>query len=161
MISNDISLPYFSFRRLYLLIKLICYSKDNIFMVELNCYCSERTDIKCSCPKTYLHCNDKPRGVGNYHIWRYGMCHFLGCLFSSTYKFWGITFGKITSSHKFWVGMIKEWSETLGRVDWVCEGTLCINYSKWRNWLLGKGLRYPEKEPLWFQGEEHMRPISL
>ena len=39
---------------------------------------------------------------GNYHVCRYGICHFLGCLFQEENKFWGIIFGKITSSHKFW-----------------------------------------------------------
>ena len=44
---------------------------------------------------------------GNYHICRYGMCHFWGAFFRAENKFWGIIFGKITSSHKFW-GVILE-----------------------------------------------------
>ena len=67
-------------------------------MVEWNCYCSERTDIKCSCPKTYLHCNDKPRGVGNYH----GMCHFL----VRDVPFFGVPFFQYLSPFKFRLPLI-------------------------------------------------------
>ena len=41
-------------------------------------------------------------GGGNFHTYWYGMCHFLGCLFSGRNKFWGITFGEIIHGHKFW-----------------------------------------------------------
>ena len=40
-------------------------------------------------------------GGGNYHIRRYEMCHFWRAFFRAENKFWGIIFGKITSSHKF------------------------------------------------------------
>ena len=49
-------------------------------------------------------------GVGNYHICRYagtGCAIFWGAFFRAENKFWGIIFGKITSSNKFW-GVILE-----------------------------------------------------
>ena len=47
------------------------------------------------------------RGGGDYHICRYGMCHFWGAFFRTENKFWGIIFGKITTFYKFW-GVILE-----------------------------------------------------
>ena len=61
---------------------------------------SKRTEILCNVSSKF-HLQT-PGGGGNYHICRYGMCHFWGAFFLAENKFWGIIFAKITSSHKFW-----------------------------------------------------------
>ena len=39
---------------------------------------------------------------------------FLGCFFRAGNKFWGIIFGKITSSHKFWGVIFENNSKGIG-----------------------------------------------
>ena len=37
-----------------------------------------------------------------------GCAIFWGAFFRGEYKFWGIIFGKITSSHKFWGAILQK-----------------------------------------------------
>ena len=43
-------------------------------------------------PFLYINCSNlSPGGGGNYHIYRYGMCHFWGAFFRAENKF-GVSF---------------------------------------------------------------------
>ena len=50
------------------------------------------------------------------------MFNFWGAFFRAENKFWGITFGKITSSHKFW-GVILE--------KYLFRVLILINFLSW------------------------------
>ena len=70
------------------------YDKDNIY-----CYLAKLSDriVEITCFKS----------AGNYHIYWYEMCHFWGVFYRAENTFWGVIFGKVTSSHRFW-GVIFE-----------------------------------------------------